>query len=752
MRLTHSVVGIVTVVALLLIPLGPLLGSQSVAQAQTPDPPGRVGRLSYVTGQVSFAPSGGDDWAPAVLNYPLTTGTALWTDTQARAELHIGSTAVRMDEYTELDVLNLDDQAVQLRAPQGTMEVSLRRLTAGDRFEVATPAASVTLVQPGRYRLQVDDSGLRLTVWAGQAEVATSSYAFVVPAVQTVLIVDSSSGGGYQVIRTPQMDEFGSWCLARDREEAGALQLSAQYAPPMMTGVEDLAAYGSWRTLQGYGWGWFPRVQSNWAPYRYGRWVWVSPWGWTWIDNARWGFAPFHYGRWVLIGGLWAWIPGPVHVRPVFAPALVVFVVIGGSMGWFPLAPQDVYVPAYPVSPRYFQTVNVTVININIYNIRTVNVTNITYVYRHNRKGVTWIHRDRFVGANAIGAGWIARPTEREFSRAGVYAASPVRPDLKSVLGRSKHGATPTPPRNVERRFVVVRETPPVVTPPKIAGVELNRRFTPVKPAVAKQPDRAAPSPPASHPGVPTPSPAQQPPGVTTPRAPQQPGFASPRPAPQPPAMGPAPQGPQNRPNPAGPENPNKPSSCNPRSPIYDPQQCPPQAPQQHPGQPPAPQPRTMQPAAPPQPAQPVVPQPGFGAPRPAPQPPQVSPAPQGPENRPNPNARGNPAKPFSCDPRSQIYDPQRCPPQAPQEHPGQPPAQPGAPQPRTTQPTPPPQPGFGAPRPTPQPPQVSPAPQGPQNHSNQNGVKWKQGKKVSCDPRSPDYDPRQCPSPGPKR
>jgi hypothetical protein len=586
-----------------------------------------------------------------------------------------------MDEYTELDILNLDDQAVQLRVPQGTVEVSLVQLTAGDRFEVATPAASVALVQPGRYRFQVDDSGLRLTVRAGQAEVATSSYAFVVPAVQTVLIVDSSSGGGYQVIRTPQLDEFGSWCLARDREDARALQLASQYAPPMMTGVGDLAVYGTWRTVQGYGWSWFPRVHSNWAPYRDGRWVWVSPWGWTWIDNARWGFAPFHYGRWVLIGGLWAWIPGPIHVRPVFAPALVVFLVIGGTVGWFPLAPQEVFVPAYPVSPRYFQTINVTVINITIYNIRTVNVTNINYVYRHNRKAGTFVPRDGFVGAKPVGSGWVPRPVEREFSRARVYAASPVQPDLGSVLGRSKQrAATPTPPRDVERRFVVVRATPPAVTPPKIVGGELSRRFTPVKPAVAKRPNGAAP--PASQPGISTPSPAQQPgtptpgpgqqPGVTTPRAPQQPGFAPSRPAPQPPATAPAPQGPQqNRPTPAVPGNPNKPFSCNPRSPIYDPQRCPPQAPQQHPGQPPAqpgaPQPRTMQPAAPPQPAQPGTPQPGFGGPRPAPQPPQVSPAPQGPQNHANQNAaKGKQDKKVSCDPRSPDYDPRQCPPPAP--------------------------------------------------------------------------------------
>jgi hypothetical protein len=747
-RLTQLAVGIVTAVALVLTPFTPFSGAGSVAQAQTPDPPGRVGRLSYMSGQVSFAPGGVDDWAPAVLNYPLTTGAALWTDTQARAELHIGSTAVRMDEYTELDILNLDDQAVQLRLPQGTMEVSLFQLAAADRFEVATPTASVTLVRPGRYRFQVDDSGLRLTVWSGQADVATSTHAFTVPAVQTVLIVDGGTGGGYQIVRTPALDEFDSWVLARDREDARARQLAAQYAPPLMTGIEDLAAYGTWRTVGGYGWGWFPRVQRDWAPYRYGRWVWVSPWGWTWIDSSPWGFAPFHYGRWILIGGMWAWIPGPIHARPVFAPALVVFFVIGGIMGWFPLAPYDVFVPPYPVSPGYFQTINVTVININIYNIRTVNVTRFNYAYRHNRNVVTVIPRDRFAGSPVIGASsLLPQPGQRELIQARVLGASPVQPDLASVLGHSRRVAAPTPPRSVEQRPVVVRERPPLVTPPKIAGAELARRVIPVKPATDK-PRNAAPSPSTPKPGNSSAGPVQQP-GVSPPRPAPQPGVAAPRPVPQPPQVAPAPQGPQNRPNPAAPGNPGKPFSCNPRSPIYDPQRCESQTPQRRLEQPPAP-PRPVQPAAQPQPAQPNAPQPGVAAPRPAPQPPQTAPAPQGPQNRANPNA---PGKPFSCDPRSPIYDAQRCPSQAPQRRLEQPPApprpvQPAPPQPQPAQPGAP-RPGVGTPRPALQPPQTAPAPQAPQNRPSPNAPK---AKKVSCDPRSPDYDPRQCPPPAPKR
>src|SRR4029079_18322212 len=93
---------------------------------------------------------------------------------------------------------------------------------------------------------------------------------------------------------------------------------------------------------------WMPRVRAEWVPYRYGHWAWVEPWGWTWIDDAPWGFAPFHYGRWAYVRGGWVWAPGVMVARPVYAPALVAFVGVGGaSVAWFPLGPREVYVPAW---------------------------------------------------------------------------------------------------------------------------------------------------------------------------------------------------------------------------------------------------------------------------------------------------------------------------------------------------------------------------------------------------------------------
>jgi len=44
------------------------------AQDDEQDPPGRVARLNFSSGSVSFQPGGEGDWLTAVQNRPLTTG------------------------------------------------------------------------------------------------------------------------------------------------------------------------------------------------------------------------------------------------------------------------------------------------------------------------------------------------------------------------------------------------------------------------------------------------------------------------------------------------------------------------------------------------------------------------------------------------------------------------------------------------------------------------------------------------------
>jgi uncharacterized protein DUF6600 len=138
---------------------------------------------------------------------------------------------------------------------------------------------------------------------------------------------------------------------------------------PQTTGYDELDRYGEWQVLPDSRAVWFPSsVPADWAPYRFGHWVSIAPWGWTWVDDEPWGFAPFHYGRWVNLDGRWGWVPGPVQPDPVYAPALVAFIdpnpgdPYGGPyVGWFPLGPDDGYVPWYVAGPAYVERVNVTV-------------------------------------------------------------------------------------------------------------------------------------------------------------------------------------------------------------------------------------------------------------------------------------------------------------------------------------------------------------------------------------------------------
>ena len=81
----------------------------TVAQTGPGDPPGRVGRLAFVQGTVSFHDNEQTDWAPALVNTPVTSGDAIWTEPNARSEISLAGTRIRMAGATQLDMLAVDD-------------------------------------------------------------------------------------------------------------------------------------------------------------------------------------------------------------------------------------------------------------------------------------------------------------------------------------------------------------------------------------------------------------------------------------------------------------------------------------------------------------------------------------------------------------------------------------------------------------------------------------------------------------------
>lgn len=452
--------------------LAGLLAAGAFTLCAQNDPPSRVARLNLVEGSVSLQPNGQQDWTAATPNYPMTIGDHLWADDNAHAEMHIGSTAIRLSQHTAVAFLNLDDQMTQLRLSAGTINVTVRQLNDNESYEIDTPNSAISLLRPGAYRIDADPDQqvTTVTVRGGDAEVTAAGAALPLHARQAALITGAGQPQS-QVNPAGPPDDFDHWWM--DRDDAMTRRPPPRYVSPNMVGYEDLDANGTWRDVSGYGPVWYPNtVPAGWAPYHYGHWAWIDPWGWTWVDDAPWGFAPFHYGRWAFIGGVWGWVPGPVYARPVYAPALVAWVGgpgfgaslafgVGGGVAWFPLGVREPFIPAYAVSAVYVNRVNM----VEVTHIDVVHVTNITYVNRAVPGAVVAVSRTDFAAARPIGRVAVVVPprelaaatvTTREFpvSRQQAFAARAVAPRVAVVH----------PPERILRATVVTKTAPPRAT------------------------------------------------------------------------------------------------------------------------------------------------------------------------------------------------------------------------------------------------------------------------------------------------
>ena len=324
------------------------------------DPPARVGRVALTQGQVSIS-SAGETANAALVNWPVTSNQTISTAPGARTELRVGSTAIRLDGDSALEVMQLDDDRLSLRLHYGSASIRVASDEVAGGFELTTPQARVLLQQAGRLRVDAererDTSSIR--VFEGVAVVEGGGERLTVRSGRSAEVLG-------QDLRMTQAltDGFDEWAAQRDR--ATQAVRATRYVPDEMTGYEDLDRYGSWRDDSEYGALWLPTVSSNWVPYRDGRWTWIAPWGWTWVDNAPWGYAPFHYGRWVQVNNRWAWAPGRLERHPVWAPALVGWVGGAGwslgvntvAQGWYPLSPYDRFVPGYRLSDSHLRRLN----------------------------------------------------------------------------------------------------------------------------------------------------------------------------------------------------------------------------------------------------------------------------------------------------------------------------------------------------------------------------------------------------------
>jgi len=398
------------------------------AWALAEDPPGVVGRISSVQGQVTLV--GYDEPVAASLNWPVTAHNHIRTAVGARTEFRVGATAVRVDGDSDLEITDMDDGLLHMRLNYGTASIHVRDPEMLRDFELSTPQARITMLEPSVVRVDVDrvvDTS-QVRALAGSARVEGAGSSVVVNPGREVDVTSDDIRTGMA-----SRDGFDAW--AADRDRIDPVVAAPRFVSSGMTGYEELDRNGTWIQSEEYGPLWTPTVVAvDWAPYRDGRWIWLDPWGWTWVDNAPWGYAPSHYGRWVIVNRRWCWAPGRPMVRPVWAPALVGWVGgvapvrnAGPGLGWYPLSPRERFVPTYRVSPDYERRVTWT------HNGRPFTPLPPNANMRH--EGLTMLPRDQFEGHRTV-------PVNR--NPQFIPAANVVKTVTPLVA--------PPPPRGVENR------------------------------------------------------------------------------------------------------------------------------------------------------------------------------------------------------------------------------------------------------------------------------------------------------------
>jgi len=442
-------------------------GEADDSQNPAPTPP----RLSYINGEVSFWRPGGEDWAPAQVNTPLAPGDQLYTGNRGNLEVQIDSRSfVRAWGDSQLGIENHEPDFLQIKVAAGHVSLDLRALDSGRTVELDTPAAAFTIDRPGYYRVDVaPDRTSFVTRRGGTASMTPAGGQAVGIAASEQVVLTGAGTAAVQTFVAPEQDVWDRWNYART--EALVDTVSARYVPQTVSGVDDLDQHGNWRVVPEYGSVWVPDgVATDWAPYTTGRWVWDPRFGWSWVDTTTWGWAPYHYGRWVHLDRVWAWAPGPVVVRPVYAPALVAFfgapgirVSIGAPfVSWVALGWGEPCVPWWGrpgfVGRAWWggwggpRVVNNVVIN----RTTVVNVTNIN-VYRNVnvQNAVVAVRPDRF-GRGPVGEARIRQIDTRQLQP--VRGAVDVRPDRSSFAAASGRGIRP--PENVLDRGVVATRAP----------------------------------------------------------------------------------------------------------------------------------------------------------------------------------------------------------------------------------------------------------------------------------------------------
>ena len=237
-----------TLLLLALPSTGLLAQNQDNAGAPSNDPPARVARIQYISGEVSLQPGGVNDWVAANLNRPLTTSDRVWTDKDSRTELNVGGGFIRVNSESSLTLTNVSDNTIQMQLDQGVLELTVRHLENGEIYEVDTPNLAFTVMKAGVYRFDVypNEDQTWVTVRKGSGE-ATGRGAAVKVSDGHQVRFSGQNSLQHVAESAPALDGFDDWANVRDKRFDSSE--SARYVAPESSATKTLITMADGKSL-----------------------------------------------------------------------------------------------------------------------------------------------------------------------------------------------------------------------------------------------------------------------------------------------------------------------------------------------------------------------------------------------------------------------------------------------------------------------------------------------------------------------
>ena len=287
-----------------------LLAIPSFADSQV-----RIVRLSDVEGNVQIDRNTGQGYEKAILNMPITQGTKLKTEADARAEVEFeDGSAVRITpksvmEFPQLSLRDSGGRASTVTLQEGTAYVNFKG-SKSDALTLNFGHEKLTLTQSAHLRVEMGDTQATVAVFKGDVNLEGPSGTLAVGKKESATF-DLADSDKYKLAKNLESDPYDSW----DKQQAqyhDRYSNSSGYSSPYGYGVSDLNYYGSYYNIAGYGTMWQPYFAgAGWDPFMNGAWVYYPGFGYTWVSGYPWGWTPYYYGSWYYLPTYgWMWQPG----------------------------------------------------------------------------------------------------------------------------------------------------------------------------------------------------------------------------------------------------------------------------------------------------------------------------------------------------------------------------------------------------------------------------------------------------------